>query len=155
MMNEADDPITGVDSCMDNASPRAALTRFYRAFNSRDLGLTTANWLVTSEVSMANPLGGLRRGWSEISAVYRKIFDGPATVSVEFHDYTIQVAGRLFLAVGRERGTLRMHGECIDLAIRTTRVYTWHDNEWKQLHHHGSMDDPDLLVRYQRLIGTT
>jgi hypothetical protein len=111
-----------------------------------------ANWLQTGEVSMANPLGGIRRGWQEISAVYRAIFDGPARVHVEFHDYTLHVTDRLFLAAGRESGTLRHADQCIDLRIRTTRIFTLHDDGWKQLHHHGSMDNPDLLLEYQSVL---
>lgn len=40
-----------------------------------------ANWL--------NPLGGVKRGWPEISGVYENIFNGSAKVYVEYFDYTI------------------------------------------------------------------
>ena len=26
------------------------------------------------------------------------------------------------------------------------------DGRWQQVHHHGSIDDPDLLSRYQRAV---
>jgi hypothetical protein len=32
-------------------------------------------------------------------------------------------------------------------------VYRWTDGRWRQIHHHGSMDDADLLARYQRFVG--
>ncbi len=42
---------------------------------------------------MANPLGGVHRGWPAIREVYERIFTGPAQVYVEFYDYTLHQAG--------------------------------------------------------------
>ena len=33
----------------------------------------------------------------------------------------------------------------IDLVIRTSRIYRQVEAQWKQSHHHGSIDDPALL----------
>jgi hypothetical protein len=30
------------------------------------------------------------------------------------------------------------------LAIRTTRIFILHNGDWKQIHHHGSIDNPTL-----------
>jgi hypothetical protein len=38
------------------------------------------------------------------------------------------------------------------LAIRTTRVFRRVEGAWRQVHHHGSMDDPALLRAYQDLV---
>jgi len=54
--------------------------------------------------------------------------------------------------VGRERGRFEAAGGTLDLAIRTTRIFRWVDGRWRQVHHHGSMDDPALLERYQRAV---
>jgi hypothetical protein len=40
----------------------------------------------------------------------------------------------------------------LDLAIRTTRIFRRVDGCWRQVHHHGSMDDPALLETYQRVV---
>jgi ketosteroid isomerase-like protein len=101
---------------------------------------------------MSNPIGGIRRGWAEISGVYERIFNGPASVYVEFHDYSVHAAGALFVAVGRERGRLEMYGETLQLAIRTTRIFTRGRQRWRQIHHHGSMDEPESLRNYQSLV---
>ncbi len=98
---------------------------------------------------MSNPLGGIKRGWSEIKDVYQRIFDGEASVTVEFYDYSIHSTESMFIAVGRERGTLEINNEIIELAIRTSRAYCLHNNQWKQIHHHGSMDNPEMLATYQ------
>lgn len=101
---------------------------------------------------MDNPLGGITRGWEEIQAVYERIFNGSAKVYVEFYDYTIHITNDIFYAVGRERGTLQVGEEQVVLTIRTSRVFQRVGETWKQVHHHGSIDDPGLLKRYQSAI---
>jgi hypothetical protein len=145
--------ITGSESIEAKASdPEFALIEFYRAFNSGDLELISRNWEQTEQSSMSNPLGGLKRGWESIKEVYERIFNGTAQVYVEFYDYTIHHSGVMFIAVGRERGYFQ-HGENkIDLSIRTSRTYRLDRGRWHQIHHHGSIDDPGLLERYQKAV---
>ncbi len=147
--NEA---ITGEQTMFEKGSPQSALQDFYQAFNARNLQKMTDNWLQTEEVSMSNPLGGVRRGWDEISAVYQRLFYGEAKVYVEFYDYSIHQSSQFFCAVGRERGYFEMAGQKLTLAIRTSRVYRKQDGLWLQLHHHGSIEQPDLLKSYQTAV---
>jgi hypothetical protein len=149
LVNEA---ITGQESVTNTWSPYSALVHFYSAFNRQDFELMQSNWLQSEQASMSNPLGGLKRGWNDISEVYHRIFHGSATVYVEFYDYSIHTTETMFLTVGRERGFLELDNEKMDLAIRTTRIFILHEQQWKQLHHHGSMDDPELLARYQAIL---
>ena len=58
----------------------------------------------------------------------------------------------MFYAVGRERGEFLLGETAINLAIRTTRIYKLIDGRWRQVHHHGSIDDPELLAQYQSAI---
>ena len=111
-----------------------------------------ASWLQTDEISMDNPLGGIRRGLADIGAGYDRIFTGQAEVYVEFYDYTIHGSDTLFFATGRERGYFRTATESVELAIRTTRIFMNQAGIWKQIHHHGSIDAPDLLHRYQQAV---
>ncbi len=145
-------PITGKEHKQDLASPLRALSEFYEAFNHRDLGKMANNWAQTDEIVMDNPVGGTKRGWEEIKAVYERIFNGPAKVYVEFYDYTIHETGEIFYAVGRERGEFRLGDTTIMLAIRTSRIYKLTDGQWRQVHHHGSIDEPELLARYQKAV---
>jgi ketosteroid isomerase-like protein len=145
-------PITGRETPADGATPYRALCEFYRAFNSGDLALMARNWAQSGEASMDNPLGGIKRGWPQIRSVYERIFAGPAQVQVEFYDYTLHEGPDFAFAVGRERGTLRVPGEQVPLAIRTTRLFRRLDGRWRQVHHHGSMEEPELLGRYQRAV---
>ncbi|MGH7647105.1 MAG: hypothetical protein ACREND_03230, partial [Gemmatimonadaceae bacterium] len=59
----------------------------------------------------------------------------------------------MFYVVGRERGQLRSDRATIDLSIRTSRIFRLIAGEWRQIHHHGSMDDAKLLAQYQAAVG--
>jgi len=148
-MNIVNSPITGQEKKSDNTSPYSVLVEFYHSFNNQDFCLMEQNWLQTAGASMSNPLGGVKRGWDEIKEVYKKIFNGSAKVYVEFYDYSIYTTDDMFVAVGREKGTIEINNEIIELSIRTSRVYCCYESQWKQVHHHGSMDNPQLLAKYQ------
>jgi ketosteroid isomerase-like protein len=130
-------------------APLRALAQFYAAFNGRDLEAMSRNWELSDEVAMDNPLGGIKRGWDEIRAVYERLFNGPARVTVEFYDYSLHETPEMFYVVGRERGRFERGEERVELAIRTGRVFRKRNGQWRQVHHHGSIDDPALLKRYQ------
>ena len=144
--------ITGNESLGNIDSPYLALVQFYKAFNSRDLDLMAQNWANNPDIAMSNPLGGIKRGWDEIQALYARIFRGKAKVYVEYHDYTIHETNDMFYAVGRERGYFRTSEMEVILAIRTSRIFKKIDGQWRQVHHHGSIEDPTLLDRYQRSV---
>lgn len=144
--------INGEINGLEATTPLAALNAFYRAFNQRDLSAMEHNWWNDPDASMSNPLGGIARGWPAIREIYTRIFEGKARVAVEFHDYTLHEAGDVFYAVGRERGTLVNGDTQLLLAIRTSRVFQRIDGAWKQVHHHGSFDNPELLAAYREAV---
>lgn len=148
-MRPIQEAITGKEEQGSLSSPYQALVQFYCAFNSGDMQMMSENWAQSDEIAMNNPLGGIKRGWGEIQLVYWGIFNGPAKVYVEYFDYTIHETAEMFYAVGRERGYFRMGGEEITLAIRTSRIFQKVDGRWRQVHHHGSIEDPQLLAKYQ------
>lgn len=145
-------PITGKEDNGGASGPLRALIDFYDAFNRRDLEKMSENWAQTDEIVMNNPVGGIKRGWDEIGSVYERLFNGYARVYVEFYDYTLHETGDLFYAIGRERGEYRAGETVVSLAIRTSRIYGKMNGQWRQVHHHGSIDDPDLLARYQTAV---
>jgi len=132
-------------------TPVGALAEFYRAFNERDLRLMEQNWDASPDSVMDNPLGGIMRGWPAIRGVYERLFSGAARVTVEFFDYTVHEAADAFWAIGRERGVLAQAGQPdLALAIRTSRLFQRDTTgRWRQAHHHGSIDDPKLLIDYK------
>lgn len=134
-------PVTG-DECLTPEKAVGALAEFYRAFN----------WLVEGDVAMDIPLGGVKRGWAAISDFYRQIFSGHGEVGVTFSDYTLHESAGFFYVVGRETGALHGLEIHLDLAFRTTRLFRHDGKRWRQVHHHGSIDDPDLLRDYQAIL---
>lgn len=144
--------ITGNENMSGENSPYSALLQFYKAFNHTDMTLMEHNWWHDDQVSMSNPLGGVKRGWNEIREVYQRIFNGPAQVYVEFYDYSIYQIDNMFCAVGKERGYFKLGDVDIELAIRTSRSYIRQGTEWRQLHHHGSIDQAELLDAYQQAV---
>lgn len=151
-MKPVQEPITGKENQGALKEPYQALVQFYAAFNGKDITLMSQNWHQSAEISMDNPLGGIKRGWNEIKGVYEKIFNGPAEVYVEYYDYTIHKTNDTFYAVGRERGYFKPGAEELKLAIRTSRIFKRVDGFWKQVHHHGSIEDPKLLEHYQTAV---
>lgn len=153
MIETIQQPVTGREDTGDSREPLAALSQFYRALNHRDITLMEQNWDGTDDVVMDNPLGGIKRGWQEIRSVYERLFATKGSYRFEFYDYTLQVLGDVFIAIGRERGRLeRAHGDDLQLFIRTTRVFRRAGDRWRQIHHHGSIDDPEMLANYQQAV---
>ena len=144
--------ITGTENKIGDGSALDALIDFYRAFNARDLDGLATNWADGEAPSMDNPIGGIRRGWPSIRDGYAKLFEGRASIKVAFHDFTSQGGSDWHLFVGREKGTCTAADSSIELRIRTTRWFTKVNGVWRQLHHHGSIEEPSLLAAYQTLI---
>lgn len=130
----------------------AALETFYYAFNNRDAKTLADLWRDDPMVQLNNPVGGIVRGIDQIVALYARIFDGPARVQVTFEDVVQYASGDMVVFAGRERGRFEQAGTAGPLEIRTSRVFTYFEGTWRQIHHHGSIDDADLLQRYQRAV---
>ena len=126
--------------------------RFYKAFNNRDIDLMKGNWSHSESIIMANPIGGIRKGWGEILNGYEKIFSSDHLVYVELYDFQFHSTDHMFVINGRERGFIKTGSDQLDLKIRTTRIYHLEGPEWRQVAHHGSIDDPRLLEMYQKII---
>lgn len=145
-------PITGREQKEQLTPQMRALSEFYQALNDRDMKLMARNWAQTDEAVMDNPVGGIKRGWEEIKTVYERIFSSSGQYWFEFYDYSYHEAGEIFYVVGRERGEYGAGEAVLNMAIRTTRVFRRIDGEWRQVHHHGSIDDPELLGAYQQAV---
>ena len=136
---------------------KAILETFYYAFNQQSLPVFDAVWAPDALIQLNNPLGGIQRGHVLIRELYRRIFEGPATVWVEFYDVVEYLNAETAVFAGRERGEFTLNGVTVPLDIRTTRVFGYLGAKlgWRQLHHHGSIDDPELLSVYQTAVNGT
>lgn len=78
---------------------------------------------------------------------------GPAQVWVEFHDIVVYPGGDdCMVFAGRERGEFRKGTVVLSLEIRTTRILHRVGGRWGQVHHHGSITDPERLANYQHAV---
>jgi hypothetical protein len=136
---------------------RALVESFYFAFNQRNLCVFSEVWANHPLIQLNNPLGGMLRGHEPISELYRGIFNGSARVWVELHDIVEYQNEGMVVFAGRERGEFSRNEQTVPLSIRTSRIVQWmgEDIGWKQVHHHGSIDDASLLERYQQAVRST
>ncbi|HKN55861.1 MAG TPA: nuclear transport factor 2 family protein [Amycolatopsis sp.] len=131
----------------------AALESFYFAFNQRDLDVFRRIWTADPLAQLNNPLGGILRGGDAITALYDKVFHGPARVSVTFGDIVEYSGEDHAVFAGRETGEYRVgDSPAVPLSIRTSRYFQYENGRWVQVHHHGSIDDAEALAAYQAAI---
>lgn len=132
----------------------ACLETFYYSFNNRDMNIFKRIWLQHELIQLNNPLGGIIRGINPIIEMYDRIFNGQAKVWVELGDIVYYQSNDMVAFAGREIGEFSINGETLNLQIRTTRFlgYSETENQWLQIHHHGSIDNVDLLDRYQKSV---
>jgi hypothetical protein len=133
----------------------AALETFYYALNHCDIEAMAAVWSPHELAQLNNPLGGILRGGAEAVGLYQRIFDSTTRVQVTFGDAVSYRQHTSAVFAGRETGSYTVTGQAPRaLEIRTSRFFAYSDaiERWVQLHHHGSIDDPDALRAYQRAV---
>ena len=138
----------------DIAGARALIESFYFAFNRRDMEVFREVWANDDLIQLNNPLGGILRGYTTIANLYEQVFSGPARVWVELADVVEFQTNEMVVFAGRERGEFTTDAMTLPLSIRTSRVVQWFGPQlgWKQIHHHGSIDDSSALEQYQRAV---
>jgi len=138
----------------DFAGAQAALNSFYYALNSSDLEVLDQVWLPHELIQVNNPLGGITRGATAIHDLYSRIMKGRVRVRVMFTDAIAFITPTAVVFAGREEGTYVVNGRETPLHIRTTRafVFSAEHKGWRQVHHHGSIDDAAELLAYQQAI---
>ena len=141
---------------VDNPSvegARAALESFYYALNNRDIAVLRADWANDPLVQLNNPVGGIIRGADGVAALYEKVFAGELNLKITFGDVIAYVGDGHAVFAGREVGSYTTaDGTVVPLEIRTSRYFRYEEGRWRQYHHHGSIDDADLLRAYQRTV---
>jgi hypothetical protein len=136
------------------AGARAALETFYCAFHRKSLDLLADVFAPDEHCTVFSPLGGTARGRHAILAVYEALFRGPDAVRIDLSDVIEYSGPDDLLFVGREEGEF-VHGPIsMPLSIRTSRLFHYFGAEygWRQIHHHGSIDDATQLAAYQRAV---
>jgi hypothetical protein len=127
---------------------------FYYAFNHRDLTVLKQVWAEHDLIQLNNPLGGILRGYEKIAALYSRVLSGAASVWVELDNIVEFETENMIIFAGQEQGEFTLNNQTLALTIRTSRIVQWFgaDVGWRQVHHHGSIDDPQLLEAYQQAV---
>lgn len=136
---------------------RAALETFYYGFNTPDLSALRHVWAPDEHVLLCNPIGGRTVGIEAITALYSRLLLSSDSVWVELSDIIEYRTAESVQFAGREHGAFSIAGEEVTLVIRTTRAFHYRGaaEGWRQVHHHGSIDNPELLAAYQRAVRTS
>jgi hypothetical protein len=137
------------------AGAQAALETFYFTLNQNDAVTLRRIWLDDPLVQLNNPLGGMIRGVDPIVRLYERIFSSGIGLRVQFSDIVQYNFGNVTVFAGRERAQYHDgSGELVAVDIRTSRIFIFsqHDEGWRQIHHHGSIDDVDALTAYREAV---
>jgi len=146
--------ITGTENVDDLPELLQIISLFYRAFNNKDLAGLRNNWATSGGLMIYNPGGGVRKSWEEIEVIYKGIFNAEFNVKAEFSDYTVVNFPNVFVVYGKETATISNGAaEPAVIDVRITRIYNLISGAWKQIHLHGSIDNPEALALYQRVTG--
>ena len=139
----------------DLRGARAALETFYHAFNAGDLQLLLSVWADDALIQSDSPLRGVARGLEQVAALYRPLLLGGGLTWLQFDDVVEISTEESVVFTGVERGILAAADDVVPLRIRTTRCFGWIEAAaaWRLVHHHGSIDEPMSLTRYQRAAG--
>jgi len=120
----------------------AVVERYHRAageFVRGNVGPYKAVWSQRDDVTVANPFGPARRGWTQVaetmeraSSLYR---DGEV---VGFENVAKYVTPELAYIVEIERLRAKIRGgeEVVSVVLRTTSVLRPEDGTWKVMHRH-------------------
>ncbi|GLY39856.1 hypothetical protein Amsp01_058790 [Amycolatopsis sp. NBRC 101858] len=131
----------------------AALETFYHALNRRDLDALSAVWSQDELAQLNNPVGGILRSGAAVTGLYRRIFAGDLRLTVTFADAATYRWADAVVFAGRELGQYHdRDGATVPLTIRTSRVFGYDSGQWRQVHHHGSIDHPEELAAYQKAV---
>jgi len=150
------DSVNRIDGIRESGveGARLLMESFYFAFNNKNLDVLGKVWANHQLIQLNNPLGGILRGYESIAALYGQVFTGVASVWVELSDIVEFQTEDMIVFAGREAGEFTKNNRTLPLSIRTSRVVQWFGSDigWKQVHHHGSIDDSRLLDEYQQAV---
>ena len=127
-----------------------AVNAFYAAFNGRDLGTMKRVW--APDGILYNPIGGIARAGPKYSVSTSAFSSGPSAFVWCFTNTRCTRAG---IGPSWLAGNAAPHGAGMNaLNWRSAPAVSLPRSagEWRQVHHHGSIDDSARLSNYQRLV---
>lgn len=117
---------------------RAANERFYRAFESLDLGEMERVWAKGEHVKCVHPGWGLLTGWEQIRGSWEAIFRNTTEIQFTLTDVQIEVRDELAWVVLTENILSQSQGNVAVTSILATNLFERHGDDWLMIHHHAS-----------------
>jgi ketosteroid isomerase-like protein len=114
----------------------------HRAFMKGDPESVKGIWSHQEDVSVANPFGGVFRGWEQVAAaVDRSVSSVDDGVVGDFEVIAKHVSTDLAYVVQLEHYTSRAKtGEQVPFSLRATMIFRREDGVWKLLHRHADRE---------------
>lgn len=122
---------------MSPATPDAAETAFYAAFESLDLESMGSIW--DTDAVCVHPGGPLLRGHEAVMQSWTEILGAAEPPSIEFDIIQSTVSGDLAVHLVAERISPKGKSSLHAAAVIATNTYLRRDGGWKLLAHHASL----------------
>ena len=118
----------------DESAVAIANRAFYDAFERRDLDAMSDVWEHSDRVVCTHPGWRTLHGWSEVSASWYALFQGPSVLQFILTDERITVADDTAWVTVDEN----LIGEQLGGTVAALNVFTRDDERWRMVVHHGS-----------------
>jgi len=122
----------------DEAQVVDANARFYRAFESLDLGEMQAVWSHGDHVRCIHPGWCLLAGWEAVRQSWDSIFNGTREMRFSISDVRPYVEGNLGWVTCTENILSDARGRVAVTALLATNVFERLGGDWLMIHHHAS-----------------
>ncbi|MFN0156775.1 MAG: nuclear transport factor 2 family protein [Bacteroidota bacterium] len=128
-----------------------ANARFYEAFEQFDIEALDSLWQRSENVRCIHPGSGVIEGWSEVRRSWESIFSGKVALRISLRNVKAEIHNTAAIVTLVEEIVLRGGNNVRTASVAATNIFDFDNEEWKMIHHHGSVLTPaedDLLYRY-------
>jgi ketosteroid isomerase-like protein len=115
-----------------------ANARFYRAFETLDLGRMEDVWAHGEHVKCVHPGWPLLIGWPAVRSSWEAIFEGTAEVRFTISGVLVETAGDLAWVTCTENILSEVRGRVTVTSVLATNIFERAAQGWRLIHHHGS-----------------
>jgi ketosteroid isomerase-like protein len=116
----------------------AANARFYRVFETLDIGEMDAVWSHTEQVTCVHPGWPLLVGWEAVRASWETIFSNTAEMSFTVSSVRAIRAGDMGWVTCTENILSEVRGRVSVTSVLATNIYERDREQWMLVHHHAS-----------------
>jgi ketosteroid isomerase-like protein len=115
-----------------------ANARFYRAFETLDLGQMEAVWAHGEYVKCVHPGWPLLIGWEAVRSSWQAIFESAAEMRFTIGEVLAEVMGDLAWVTCTENILSEVRGRVTVTSVLATNIFERGDGGWRLIHHHAS-----------------